>query len=481
MSRKKVQQGRRVNRGPLAGHYRTGQRYKPSIMALPGTLMNDWARDDLPDLLWPLMLVAEDGDAAAVAFRRFQEVVLRSVDSSTESPEFSCDGRLTSLERFPPYLRTQLLADFVGRTDASLLFAPSILGVFRLYPSIPGSWLLVEPWKSSKCPSEEESLNFLAGSIVKVLSDRHLNALTKTPPFGWLVLKQKIHLPHDLIDLLIDYPTNPSKRSAADAIILSSFLTFKMTDEAQDSGSKLERLDWARKFWDQNRRLTACMPAADPEDDEPEDLGDDSSGRDEDAHDEGAEAGVSVSEVIKNYLSEVDEIFADFTDAFFDPSGEIDLLNPSRSEVLAGIATRAVRSTVALILAPHMWTGEQGSAQLRALFEAAVTLKWLMLQGDDEVFERFQAYGLGKRKLQAKHTQDLATRFETGSDESNFVNRLAEQLEQKGGGEVADQFTEVNLEATFSGLSLRAMADQVDELDRYNTVFQMASKFLTWP
>lgn len=97
----------------------------------------------------------------------------------------------------------------------------------------------------------------------------------------------------------------------------------------------------------------------------------------------------------------------------------------------------------------------------------------LWVQGDDDLFAQYQSYGWGKRKLQTKQLkQELGSGEGGGSD---FFRTLIEELERKGPGEIGDQFQEVNLEATFSGIPLRAMADEVGELDRYNRLFQTSS------
>jgi len=46
---------------------------------MPGSMANDWVRDDLPDLLWPLCLVALHGDRGGVYYREFQELVIGAV------------------------------------------------------------------------------------------------------------------------------------------------------------------------------------------------------------------------------------------------------------------------------------------------------------------------------------------------------------------------------------------------------------------
>jgi hypothetical protein len=37
--------------------------------------LGDWVRDDLPDLIWPVLVFAEVGDSAAKHFARWQAAV----------------------------------------------------------------------------------------------------------------------------------------------------------------------------------------------------------------------------------------------------------------------------------------------------------------------------------------------------------------------------------------------------------------------
>src|SRR5690348_6826738 len=46
--------------GVLVGHTKRGRSYLPPMREL-GVTTVDWVRDDLPDLLWPVLLLAEQG------------------------------------------------------------------------------------------------------------------------------------------------------------------------------------------------------------------------------------------------------------------------------------------------------------------------------------------------------------------------------------------------------------------------------------
>jgi len=461
-------------------------------MAMPGSMANDWVRDDLPDLLWPVCLAALHGDPGLVYYREFQELMVEAVgQEGIDELEIAVDGRLTSIERIPVEIRDDIIEVFRSHRHIEELLPEEILGVMRMYEELPGGWLLVDPWTAVGEDDLEESMNWLARTIVTVVGDRHLNALVKASTFGWLVLNRRVHFPAELGEVLIDYPVNEEKRGAADAMILSSFLAFKAMDVQADPGIGEQREAWASRFWNANRELSACMPAGEvPEMSEDGDDGpaDDDAGAGDaadgvepaeevssfgDDAEEHETSGISIGELVEEYMSRLASVAGAFSEVFYDPDLALNLYRPARSEVLAGLATRAIRGVATVIRAPLMWTGENGTNVIRMLFETRVVCLWLLAQGGEEVFDQYQDYGRGKRKLHKYHV--VAVAEELGESTPDEVMGVLEMLETRTGGEWAEEFQEVSVESTFSGKNLRTMAKEVGELDSYNHLFQTSS------
>jgi hypothetical protein len=61
--------------GPLAGHVRQGRRYLSPLAATGVLQIGDWVRDDLPDLLWPVLVLSEYGTNWAKRFVLWQKDV----------------------------------------------------------------------------------------------------------------------------------------------------------------------------------------------------------------------------------------------------------------------------------------------------------------------------------------------------------------------------------------------------------------------
>lgn len=76
--------------GPLAGHVRKGRVYKSPLAATGLLHVGNWVRDDLPDLLWPLLVLSDLGTAAGVRFVRWQKAVQ---DDLAGKADASCVAR----------------------------------------------------------------------------------------------------------------------------------------------------------------------------------------------------------------------------------------------------------------------------------------------------------------------------------------------------------------------------------------------------
>lgn len=48
--------------GPMAGHVHRRRVFTPSLAATGVLVIGDWFKDDLPELLWPALVLAEQGN-----------------------------------------------------------------------------------------------------------------------------------------------------------------------------------------------------------------------------------------------------------------------------------------------------------------------------------------------------------------------------------------------------------------------------------
>lgn len=461
MGNRRKRAGKKESEGPLAGHFKVGRKYVPPLLSYEQMVPSEWVRDDLPDLLWPLLLAVVEGDECGALIGRAQEAVLEEIPSaSMDQSRAGLDGRLTSLERFPDEERSRLVEKFRKLPLRSRFFPPELLGVLSLYEDLPGRWLLVDPWTEGvEVPTRDDSINFLAEAVVMAIADAGLNAMIKTPPLGWQLRRGKLSIPKETGEILIGYPSDKEKRPLADATIRSSFLASKGADAYTNPEWVEERLAWTRSFWEQNRSKSPCVveDSVLPSEREPQ------------AEEQEAEPTPVVD--VEKHIGRAQELYKEFVEFAF--STPVAYRHFSRHEVLCGLVSRSYRSLEALLRAPHLWTGEHASPVSRLMIETHILVTWMLQQHDDDVFEQYQSYGRGKRKLMRRQVLDLLEK--TGGQAPEILRSLAESLERETGGEWGEQFQEVSVDSTFAGISVRQMAEEADLLDEYRHVYQPAS------
>lgn len=465
--RRTIYRGRQQPDGVLAGHYRQGRVYRPPLAAMEQFALKDWVQDELPDLLWPLALVAMHGDRAGGLLGRAMTAA-HAIGGGDH--KVVLDGRLTSAEQIPEPHRGKIVELFASSPEHHLLVPPELIGVVRTYNDVPGTWLFDHPWEPSAAADEDSALSFLAWALARVVGDGHMEALVKFAPLAWAVIAKRVTLDQQVIALLNDYPSVPAKFPAADSIIRATFGAQRAAAEARDGRDEVVTR-WARAFWQQNWTMTSCTPEEGSVGRDDESF----SPPDPDASVPADGQGVPADDDIEQRSLKVAEgitaQFNKFLDTLLDPYLPLDLREPTRHEVVAGLASRAARAALALARTPDLWSGEHGMATIRVLSETEIVLRWMETQ-DESVFEDYKSYGLGKRKLLRLHMEQLADL--TPSLRPILADAL-EQLEHQTGGRHQEAFQEVSVEATFAGRSLRQMAAEAGADDEYRFEYQTAS------
>ena len=453
MARKDPREGKLVQKGALAGHYRKGRTYKPPLIAYEATAPTDWIKEDFPDLLWPASLAVIERYSSGKLFADAQQLVVDNLgrDEALSGPPL--DGRLSSLGRVDEDMRVPIQEALYASHLATRLFPEQLLSVLQLYDGCPGQWLFTQAAVSLKTlPPTEDAIKFLVQVLVAAIKDGTVNALTKFPTIGWRVITRSGTFDPELVEVLRDYPIDLKTRPMAESTIRSTFLAMKAANSYSDPEANPLATKWAESFWRQNQEFTLCVleEAALPVQAARGDAIDDD----------------TVEELLQRLRSSYERFAA------LAAAAQIEVPTP-RHEVLVGHVVRAYRALEALVRAPHMWTGEHASPVTRLLFEAQIFIRWMLKQGNDDVFFQYQSYGLGKRKLLKQHVKRLLERL--GDQAPDMFKAYAESLEQKTGGDRGDQFQAVSLDSTFSGLTVRQMAEQVGMLDEYRHVYQSAS------
>jgi hypothetical protein len=426
--------------------------------------MVDWVRDDLADLLWPAALIASEGDSGLRRFGRMQEAVVSTLkDTGRDLDQLTLDGRLTSLEAVPHSSRAELLPSLRGVIDERHMLPPQLLAVLRIYDVLPGAWLLVEPWADVEPEvPDAEALGFLSAIMSDVIRDDHRHALLMFAPMLWSVFRQQITMSAEMIEVLQTYPTDLANHGRADSMIRASFGGTKAVAYLDDPALKTRREAWAASFWRQNWRLSPCFP-----EEEREEEGHEEPEADLDPAGDYSEA----SDAARSAVAATVEHFNRFLEGSLDQCA-LDLYDPAKHEVVSGLVSRAGRAVIAVLRAPHMWSGEHAAGVIRMLAETEIILCWLATRSADS-YRQYQSYGRGKAKLMRRHMSNLAASFpETPpADLTAALNHLQKKL----GGEWGEEFVEVSLDSTFAGVTLHQMAKETGLSDIYRYEYQTMS------
>jgi hypothetical protein len=262
----------------------------------------------------------------------------------------------------------------------------------------------------------------------------------------------RLHVPagSDIPDLFSRYPKHltDEERAKTEPTIRSTFGAMLDLD-----GDGEVRREWCRRFWRSNWSLYACI-APEPA-----------------PHARGVRPD---REQVATVLRSFREAASDLKDRFEQAAlrADPDLYEPDRHEVLSGIAARVIRLVEGAIGAPLLWTDEYGASVMRSVIEAKILIRWLEHKADPALYTRFKEYGRGRLKLLKLHTEEYIDSLEEVPD---HLDMYLEHLNAEVNADVWEEYQEISIDKTFSGVSARQMAIEVGLKSDYDFVFAPAS------
>jgi hypothetical protein len=150
---------------------------------------------------------------------------------------------------------------------------------------------------------------------------------------------------------------------------------------------------------------------------------------------------------------------------------QLDLSKKELHEVVGALLARQVTLAIEFSHAPACWNYHVGPLFLRAMADVYITLAWILADPTQslERTRKFIYFGLGQEKLQLEHRRaEIEREGRTPRPEETLGMEAAE-------GWINSQrysfLTEVNV-GSWSGLTIREMANQAGCLDFYNYVYQ---------
>lgn len=442
--------------GPMVGHVRDGRRYLPPLMATGVLDIGDWIRDDLPDLLWPALLLADRGTRAARDFVRWQAAVQNDLDDAVEPRALAeaLDGRLTGLDRLVE-LRPGAEAMIKQRAVELGLLPPPVIGVLATYPERPAAWLV----ESELRPPGQDEIDLLAKAVLDAIGDGHREAVIKCLGIWSAVQAGTFSSDTEMIELLQTYPNHTATRARADTVVRASWGATKGMLLHNDASRFEESQRWANVFWTVNSMTTRCVrrrdvearmegDATDPSDDAPFPV------------DEPTHGGEHLQQLAMDLVSSYVEALE---------TAPSKLYRQERQEVHAGLVSRAGREVIAVLGCPDLWCSEHSSHVVRTLVEVRIYLQWMDTQ-DPEIYRRFQEYGSGKAKLYARIMDELP-----GEARIPGFGEAIGELERLSHNDQVIDHRVVDTGDSFAGTSIRAMAEECGLLDLYRQAYYISS------
>ena len=455
--------GANQHAGPMAGHVRKGRVYKSPLAATGVLSVENWIKDDLPDLLWPALVLAERGNDAARMFVKWQEAVQKGLSHYGDTGWVSevLDGRLTNLavlsEKF-----SDAPAIVVGEAESWGLLSTEVKDALASYPYLPARWFVGGVEAS---PPREHDLELIKDALLGVIKDGHREALLKCLRTWSTVQAGTFRSSADTIDLLKDYPDEPTKRAAADSVVRARWGAHKAMIQVDNPAHFDESIRWARVFWGANSMTSRCIRKREIEDTP------DASVEDRQAApgDSGSTEPTPVPEDGNNLRRFTMDVLSSFVEAL--ETAPANLYANERQEVISGLVARAGRDLIAVLGAPDLWCLEHGAHIGRMLVETKIYLRWMARQ-DPIIYRQFQEYGAGKAKLYSRISDELPEEART----AGFRESVDELRRLSHNHDVLDHRV-VDTRDTFAGgKSIRAMAEEADLLDFYRQAYSLASR-----
>lgn len=449
----------------MPDHVGKGRVFKSPLAATGVLSVENWVKDDLPDLLWPVLVMEELGNDSyrlLVGWQKRVQDALAHHDDVEWIAE-TLDGRLSQLEvlagRFP-----DAVAIVVREAEFCGLLSEGVRGALSSYPHMPARWLVqdIEP-----LPPQQQDIEFIRDALLGVLADNHREALLKCLRTWSTVYAGSFRSNGDTIELLKGYPQDVASRGIADATVRAMWGAHKAVVQAHEPGHFEEAIKWARVFWGTNSMTTRCIrrreAAVDESDEESQVL------RSEAAVDEsGTTEPTSMPEDGKNLRRFTIDILSSFVEAL--ETAPAHLHSNERQEVVSGLVVRAGRDLIAVLGAPDLWCLEHGAHIGRMLVETKIYLHWMALQ-EPGVYRQYQEYGAGKAKLYSRIAEELPDDART----AGFRESVDELKRLSHNNEIIDHRVVDTRDSFAGGKSIRAMAEEAGLLDLYRQAYSLAS------
>lgn len=442
----------------MTGHVRQGRRYLSPLAATGVFDMIDWVRDDLPDLLWPVLVLTVLGTPGARQLVRWQNAVQQRLAQLANPAALAngLDGRLTSLDMLVDAL-PQAQDIVISEAESHGILPETVQRVLSLYLERPAAWLVR---LSRPVQVEQADLNLLARSIIEITTNGHRESLIKCLPIWSAVKARTFRTSQATIDLLSPYPNDPATREQADSVVRATWGAMKKAALIGDPHRFDKSTDWASVFWRINSAITPCVRTLEADSQSPE--------KNQSGEESLVETGLLTAAPAgsTHFRRTAMDLVASYIEAL--ESSPSDLRTPEKHEVHSGLIMRAGREVITVLGIPNLWCLEHGAHIGRMLTETRIHLQWMGMQ-DASIYRRYQDYGAGKAKLYARIMSEIPI------EEGDAAVEGIKEFERLSHNHNVLDTRIVDTSDSFAGVSLRSMANECGLLDLYRHTYSVSS------
>ena len=402
-----------------------GKKLIPHLMNVPNIRFDSWGNNRMPEMLWAALIrVHIDRQDALKVYREIGDCFFENKDRDDVSPDITLSG----IAKLPLDLQQQVFSIICTETTSPFL------GSMLVFNNLPGK----KAWMSKVPQLQEESAwSLLANTVSHCFFHNSIEStdcrVAKIIP---LIAMGKLHfvgetIGEEIINDLLYYPHGVDPKRAE-----STIRALEGGISGMFSSEDLINHEWAEHFWKECFERTMCLSFITQKD------------------------GISKRSKTKKIKILRKKLLSHF-EATISTTG----IDP-KHEATFGIGLFGLQLIEELIDC-GIQNAATGRILLRTLAEAYITLRWLVIRDENELWEAFRKYGCGQAKLQAIKIEEL-------EEKVSFAD--VKMLDEIANEDQWDRFLEIGL-GQWSGTNLRQMSDEASVKSIYDIFYNWGSSY----
>ncbi len=415
----------RHGRSTLAQHKRFKKTLKPPLMAIADKVpveSSSWLHERMPEMLWAALIFTKCKDAAFSYFQHLFKFI-------ADHPQKDQLGELTlsGIAEIAEPLRTEFL-QYTLRSNAQREALRELLR----YESLP----IREQWDLYLDPPQDLQLLLTAVQSVSWHQSESSTACRWVRVMGLIAAGRMCfnHETSETAKLIVTYP---------DGDLHQARPSIRATEQGLQNLAPESKRTWTESFWRESWERTECIPPKQKYNMPPLD-----------------------DVVTRPRVNEVRDLLMQHWRATHPSTAP-----ESKHDAVFGLALYCMR-VLEDMLGIGISSSTLGRMGLRTILEARLSLRYLNLQGDPQLWSKWRGYGSGQAKLSA-------LKYEDEIEAPDYIDLSSFQqiaYEDKG-----PEFVNINL-AGWSGIDLRRMSERIGLKELYDQHYPPNSSFIhgTW-